>query len=153
MKRFFVVLILTVVIAGGLTYFMPRDFASYAMDIAPNGTVSVYCRQTELDGIDMGNGRMVHGEVSELQTLLEKCRDVDGVSVSFDGSIEDVKRIAELLNLNVTHQYETCGIEIVCGLSSKVNGGVILDGRTVNVQIAYKDGTVTVGSPLILGSY
>ena len=153
MKRFFAVLILTLVIAGGLTYFMPRDFTSYAAEIAPNGVVSVYCRQTELDGIDMGNGRIVECRTDELQSVLEKCQDVDGISVSFDGSEEDVSRIVELLNLNVTHRYETCGIDIVCGQSYKINGGVVLDGKTVNVQIALKDGVVTVGSPLILGSY
>ena len=153
MKRFFVVLILTVVIAGGLTYFMPRDFNCYVAEIAPNGTVSVYCRQSEIEGIDMGNGRIVQCKVSELQSILKKCNGVDGVSVSFDGNEEDITRISQCLNLRVTHQYSLDGIEVVCGISSKVNGGVVVDGRTVNVQIAYKDGIVTVGSPLILGSY
>ena len=153
MKRFFVVLILTLVIAGVLTYCMPQNFDCYVADIAPDGVVSIYCRQSVLSGIDMGNGRIVQGKVSELQTLLKKCQGVDGVSVSFDGNEQDVTRIAELLNLNITHQYSLEGIDVVCGLSFKVNGGVVLDGKTVNVQIAYKDGVVTVGSPLILGSY
>ena len=153
MKRFFAVLILTLVIAGGLTYFMPKNFDTYIADIAPDGTVSIYCRQSEVGGINMGNGRIVQCNVNELQTLLKKCQGVDGVSVSFDGSEQDVTRISELLNLNVTHQYNLEGIDVVCGLSYKVNGGVVLDGKTVNVQIAYKDGVVTVGSPLILGSY
>ena len=153
MKRFFVVLILTLVIAGGLTYFMPMDFDAYLADIATDGVVSIYCRQSELDGINMGNGQIVQGKVCELQTLLKKCQGVDGVSVSFDGCEADVDRIAELLNLNVTHQYSLDGIDVVCGLSFKIRGGVVLDGQTVNVQIALKDGKVTVGSPLILGSY
>ena len=153
MKRFFVVLALTLVIAGGLTYSMPRDFDSYIAEIAPNGTVSVYCRQSQLDGIDMGNGRIVQGKVDELPTMLKQCQQVDGVSVSFSGSASDVSRISDLLKITVTNSYTLDGIEIVCGLSLKVNGGVTLDGKTVNVQIAYKDGVVTVGSPLILGSY
>ena len=153
MKRFFVVLILTLVIASGLTYFMPREFSSYVADIAPYGTVSVYCRQTELPGIVNGNGHIVECRVDELQTVLKKCQNVDGVSVTFDGNKEDVDRICKMLNVTVTDSYILCGIEIMCGLSSKVSGSVVLDGRNVNVQIAYKDGEVTVGSPLILGSY
>lgn len=153
MKRFFVVFILTLVVAGGLTYYMPKDFDCYVEDITSDGVVSIYCRQTELDGIEMGNGRMVQGEVSELQALLAQCQGVDGVSVSFSGSEEDVTRVADLLQLNFTYQYQLDGIEILCGRSAKVKGGVVVDGNKVNVQIAYKDGTVTVGSPLILGSY
>ena len=153
MKRFFVVLILTLVIAGGLTYFMPRDFSSYVLDVTSDGMVSIYCRQSELDGISLGSGLMVQGNVDEMQNLLTKCQGVDGISVSFSGSKQDIDRIVKLLNLTVTDSYTVSGVNVVCGLSSKISGGVVIDGQTVNAQIAYKDGVVTVGSPLILGEY
>lgn len=153
MKRFFVTLILTTVIAGVLTYAMPKNFCNYVYDIAPDGTVSVYCKSSQLDGIDMGSGKIVECSPSELQAVLNKCHGVDGVSVTVEGSQEDVTRIMQLLTLTVVSNYQLDGLVVVCGKSDKVNGGVLLDGNLVNVQIAYKDGVVTVGSPLILGSY
>lgn len=153
MKRFIVTLILTTVIAGVLTYSMPKDFDYYVADICADGIVSVYCRTTELDGIDMGNGKIVECSVAGLHETLSKCRNIDGVSVTFDGTMADVTRIVDLFGLDIVSVYDLDGLHVVCGVSNKVKGGVSLDGEMVNVQIAYKDGVVTVGNPLILGSY
>ena len=153
MKRFFVTLTLSIIIFGVLTYAMPKDFDNYVEAISSCGTVSIYCKQSELDGIDMGNGKIVQCDVEALPTIIKKCQDVDGVSVTFNGAQADVTRIARLLNLKDVFEYELDGLVVTCGKSAKVRGGVVIDGRFVNVQIAYKDGAVTVGSPLILGSY
>ena len=153
MKRFIVTLILTVVIAGVLTYAMPKDFHCYLEDITSIGTVYIYCRSADVDGVDMGNGKMVSCSLNELQSVLKRCSGVDGVSVTFDGSESDVTRIAKLLSLHVVSTYELDGLVVTCGKSAKVRGGVVIDGNVVNVQIAYRQGVVTVGNPLILGSY
>ena len=153
MKRFIGMLILTTVIVGVLTYFMPKGLEVYVEEINADATVSIYCRATNLDGIDMGSGKIVQCSVANLNTVLAHCKDVDGFSVSFNGSEQDVDRIAQLFNMRVTSTLNIDGLQIVCGNSYKLLGGVILDGETVNLQIAFKDGTVTVGSPLILGSY
>lgn len=153
MKRFVVTLILTAVITGVLTYFMPKRFDSYLNAIAEEAQVSIYCRTTTSQAIDMGNGRIVQCSVEGYSNTIASCNDIDGVSVSFCGKAQDVKRIADYFNLRNVSVCELDGLTVICGRSYKVNGGVVLDGKLVNVQIAYKDGTVTVGSPLILGSY
>ena len=153
MKRFFLVLILTIVVAGVLIYAMPKNFDSYISDVTSCGSVSIYCMQSDIDGIDMGNGKIVTCAAGELRTTLKQCSGVQGVSVSFDGNEQDVERIADLLHLDIVSNYELCGLVVTCGVSSRIRGGVTVDGNRVNVQIAYKDGVVTVGSPLILGSY
>ena len=153
-KRFVFILILTIVIAGVLTYFMPRNFDSYAIRLSKQATVSIYCRQTTSDNaIDMGTGYIVECDAQSYATALGKCKGVDGVSVSFSGTDVDVERIVKLFDLQTVSTYQLDGLYVVCGLSNKVTGGVWLDGDKVNLQIAYKDGVVTVGSPLILGSY
>ena len=50
---------------------------------------------------------------------------------------------------------ETIGDGIVCvyGYSPLLKGGIRVDGRKINVQIALNQGTVHIGSPLLLGSY
>ena len=153
MKRLLVLILLTVVIVGVLTYSMPKGLGEYVEQISTCATVSIYCRSAGVDGIDMGNGKIVQCSVADFYSTLARCNDVDGFSVSFEGSAADIERIARLFDLNITSTMDVCGLHIVCGNSSKLVGGVILDGVKVNVQIAYKDGTVTVGSPLILGSY
>ena len=42
---------------------------------------------------------------------------------------------------------------VMVTLGTGVGGGVILDGKRVNCQIAYRDGVISVGFPLILGDY
>ena len=160
MKLFIVTLTLITVIVGVLIYFMPRDLTRYATDISASGTVSIYCRSTELKDnaenrqiVDMGCGKMVLCSVSELDETLSKCRYVDGLSVRFSGDERDVERIINLFNLQVNSTLCLDGLYVICGNSARLRGGVIVDGCIVNVQIAYKDGVVTVGSPLILGDY
>lgn len=153
MKRFIVMLCITTVIVGVLIHFMPRGLNAYIEDISANATVSIYCRETDMNGINMGNGKIVECSVADFHKVLTRCKSVDGFSVSFKGTEQDVVRILQLFNLKVTSTLNLDGLQIVCGNSGKLLGGVILDGETVNLQIAYKDGTVTVGSPLILGSY
>lgn len=154
MKRFIFVLILTIVIVGVLTCFMPRSFDSYAIQLSKQATVSIYCRQTTSDdAIDMGTGYIVECDTQSYANTLDKCTGVDGVSVSFCGYVDDVAQIVEKFNLQTVSICEIDGLYVVCGASDKIKGGVTLDGAKVNLQIAYKDGVVTVGSPLILGSY
>ena len=153
MKRFIFTIMLTLVIVGVLIYAMPRGLDNYIQDISADATVSIYCRNTDLDGIDMGTGKIVQCSVADFSSVLKRCNNVDGFSFCFNGTAQDVDRIVRFFNLNVTSTQNLDGLQIVCGNSVKLLGGVLLDGETVNLQIAYKDGTVTVGSPLILGSY
>ena len=132
---------------------MPKNFNNYVADITSCGTVSIYCRSTELDSIDIGTGKIVQCSVDELGSTLTKCRGVDGVSVTFEGTEEDVIRVTKLLNIQVVSDYMLDGLVVTCGASARIRGGVVVDGNAVNVQIAYNNGTVTVGSPLILGDY
>lgn len=153
MKRFIVTLVLTAVIVGVLTYFMPKGLNDYIEEICPDATVSIYCRNADTEAIDMGSGKIVECGVKDFHSTLSRCKDVDGFSISFCGTAQDVDRIAQLFNLKVTSTLDFDGLQIVCGISEKLKGGVILDGEKVNLQIAFNNGTVTVGSPLILGSY
>lgn len=152
-ERFSVVLILTVVLVGVLAYFMPKSFDSFCGDLSPQATVAIYCRQTQLDSIDMGSGRIVSCDANDFLETLAKCDGVDGVSVSFSGTDDDVQRLISFFRLDTLSSNLLDDLTVICGHSAKIQGGVWIDGQLVNLQIAYRNGTVTVGSPLILGSY
>lgn len=153
MKKFFVATILTVVIASVLIHFMPRSFESYLGKFGANTTVTIYCRGADVDAVDMGNAYKVQCASAEFAQTVAHCHDVDGVSVTFDGCYDDVANIIRFFNLQLTSRYEQDGLLVLCGNSAKIAGGALLDNEIVNLQIAYKDGVVHVGSPLLLGDY
>ena len=153
MKRFIVTTILTAVIAGVLTYFMPRDFETFLPELEADATVTIYCRQTNLDAVDMGGGFKVTCDANHYEKAAAECSGIDGVSVSFEGALDDVTELCKYFRLKVSSVYEQDGLYVVCGKSSKIRNGVLDGGKVVNLQIAYKDGMIHLGSPLILGDY
>ena len=153
MKRFFVTTILTVVIAGVLAHFMPRSFDSYLSKFDAEAKVTIFCRQTDLDGVNMGSGYKVECDASNYLDTALHCQNIDGVSVSFSGSLDDVKNLCRFFGLQVSSIYEQDGLYVMCGKSPKIRNGVYVGGKLVNLQLAYKDGTVHIGSPLLLGDY
>lgn len=154
MKRFIVTTILTVVIIGTLFYFLPQPFnKTIAKFIPQNAKVCVYCRNTSLQCVDMGLGKKVYCSLSAYNETVKQCDNVDGLSVSFNGTQSDVRRLIYRLRLNSSTVKQIDNISVVCGYSALITGGVIIDGVKVNCQIAYSNGMVTVGFPLILGDY
>lgn len=153
MKRFIVTTILTVIIAAILTHFMPKGFDTYLSEFDSGATVTIYCRQTELDAVNMGAGYKVQCDVATFRDVATRCSNIDGVSVSFFGCYDDVEKICKFFNLAERNAFEQDGLYVVCGKSGKIKGGVSDGQRVVNLQIAYKDGLIHVGSPLILGDY
>lgn len=89
-----------------------------------------------------------------LDRAAETPRGYAGVSVSFAGDASDLEEWLELLRADKIF-CETIGDGIVCvyGYSPLLKGGIQVDGRKINVQIALNRGTVHIGSPLLLGSY
>ena len=153
MKRFIVATILTAVITGVLVYYLPRNFDSYLNGFGADASVAIYCRGTELDAVDMGSGYKVECTSANYSHAVAQCHDVDGVSVSFVGCYDDVAHLIRFFNLQVSSTYKQDGLLVICGKSTKIAGGVTLGDEVVNLQIAYKNGVVHVGSPLILGDY
>lgn len=154
MKRFIFATVLIVVIIGVMLYFVPQSTYDDVLNYGEyNATVNIYCRKTNCDSIDMGLGRQVTCSVEEFKTTVLSCDNVDGVSVSFDGSIQDLNAILVRLQATQVSVQQLDDLFVACYYSNRLQGGVTLDGKRVNLQIAYRDGTIIVGYPLILGSY
>lgn len=77
----------------------------------------------------------------------------EGESVTFYGTKEAFEAEILRLGVTVTERQSLGGIEIVYGYTEKLRGGVNVDGKRVNIELAYRGGTITVGTPVILGSY
>lgn len=144
-------LFLAVVIIIAMIHFMPKPL--YKQIDVDNATCQVFCQNTTLPCVSIGFGRIVECCGTEYLTTIAHCQDVDGVSFSFVGNNVDVENLLCQL-LTKVHTTQTIGsLTIICGYSPKIIGGIVVDGRKTNIQIAFDGTNITVGSPLILGSY
>ncbi|HEY8423257.1 MAG TPA: hypothetical protein VIL23_00675 [Clostridia bacterium] len=106
-------------------------------DCAYNGIYyEVYC--------DANNAKKVKNALGNIQ----------GMSVSFKGSIKDVDYILELYKVKVVSETRQGQLLCICGYSELIYTPAVKVGdHFVNIQLALRENTVTAGAPLILGSF
>lgn len=133
---------------------MPGSYERALTAVIPNAAmVNIYGRNGNLDGIDLGFGQMISCSKSDFSAVYSQCGQIDGVSATFTGTKTDVNNILTKLRVSIVSVQTFDNLTIICGVSPLIRGGVNVDGKRVNCQLAYCDGTVTVGFPLILGDY
>lgn len=76
-----------------------------------------------------------------------------GTEVSFDGGLEDVERLLKQLFAVRVSCEDVEGVAVYTGYSALICGGIRTDKGFVNFQVAFSQGRITAGSPLIFGSY
>lgn len=77
----------------------------------------------------------------------------DEMSFRFLGSEKDLQTLIDRLDIEVVSEQNLAEIAVVYGYSPRLNRSVKVEGRDVNIQLAKRGGTITVGTPLIAGSY
>ena len=132
MKRFIVISALVVVIVGVMLYFMPQSFDKVIARYTPsNAAVTLYCRETSLSCVDMGMGRKVVCTFSNYSQTLARCSQIDGFSVSFDGSFADVQNLLNKLDITVIDTQQLDGVTVICGVTRRIRNGVFVGGEYV----------------------
>lgn len=76
---------------------------------------------------------------------------VVGECISVKGDINDINRICDKLGLNILKKYKVGDILMIEGVSPRIK--YFLDDRQSNIQIAVNKNDITIGSPIIYGSY
>lgn len=151
MKRLLFALILLIVMIGVMLVYIPRPFDSYASLF--DGQVEIFCTYTDINSVDVGFGHIVSCNSSDYLPTVNHCKGIDGVSVAFYGNCSDIIRLVDCFNLTNVSTQSFSELTVICGYSDKIRGYVYVDGKKSNIQLAYRNGVITVGSPLILGSY
>lgn len=107
-----------------------------------------------------GNGVIVDAPGDAARRIRGELSNIKGESVSFDGDTGDARGILSRYAVRTVFEEEIPmggegSINIIYGFSASLTRSVNLDGKKVNIQIAVnsESGRVTVGTPLILGSY
>ncbi|MCM1533271.1 MAG: hypothetical protein NC099_01305 [Corallococcus sp.] len=154
MKRFIVTTLLVLTVIGAMCLFIPQPFERELRRFVPSDAyVCVYCRATELPSVNLGYGYITRCGIDELTQTLSKCSAIDGFSATFNGSVEDFEALLRKLRFSVCNEESIGGVLVATGRSGRIRGGITVDGVKVNIQLAYADGIITIGYPLILGEY
>lgn len=104
-------------------------------------------------------GGQYTGNMTVLPASYDECsaymcdRSYMGMSVRYYGNTVSEQEIADRLCAVTVYRQEVSDMTCVYMYSPLLGDGVMLDGRVVNIQIAITQDCLTVGFPLIMGSY
>ncbi len=118
---------------------VPTDLVNLFYDC---DTFTVYAQGQSSNGVG--------AELDRAQARQAICGSCDGISV---GTNLTLLQASQRLNMDIYDVMQFDNLTVVCGYSSLLKGGIVIDGKLVNVQLACCNGQTIIGSPLILGSY
>lgn len=148
------VLLILVVLFASFTYF-GTNFAKMSKKI--DGEVTVYSSsQTTLSGyasILNVEHYMTTGKVADIGKLVKNTDGVQGVSIKTRGSIENLNDYLKMYSANIVKAQNVDGVQIYYAYSPRLREKINVFGESVNIEIAFNNGMVTIGSPIIIGSY
>lgn len=117
---------------------------------------SIYtCKEVDgdLTCINLGAGYILNGEKLEAKRVFTNLRGrLYGQSVSFSGTKDVFDDLITIFDMRpiISETFDNiCCVYGVGDFGEKVN----VSGGMVNIQMVYCDGKITIGCPIILGSY
>lgn len=151
MKKLLVVLIICLTVLSFSNRKELTDFANSFSD----STVTVYADKfnDKIDYIDNCGLKFFTVKADEGKNLLKNATDVRGITITFQGDKNDVDDYLKKLNAKEVYREKVQNVLIVYGYSDSIKRFVVVNDNKVNVEIAFDNKKVTVGSPIILGSY
>ena len=108
----------------------------------------------EINQINNGIHNIVLCNSNTAYKTYDKLKSVVGISFSFLGKRTDFINICEKLNI-VIKSKEIINDEITSYLcyTKKIRNHINVDNEKINIQIAVNKDIITVGTPIILGSF
>lgn len=140
-------------------FFIRADFSLSSVSTGLDGVHIFYTMQSlndpRVECLRSGNGFILQcrsRDAAEVYALLSPAL-LSGESFSFSGGLAEARAILSRLDAEVVSSEQIDQLQIWYGYTRMLGGELSVQGQAINLQIAIRDGTVTVGTPLILGSY
>lgn len=134
-----------------ITYSMPLKLESGCNDIK----IDFYTK-----GKSQDNAVYLYDDIymfsADYQTALQakdQIQSVVGISATMQGDYDRFCEIIKKCNVAIKFVEDIENVHIIYGISESCGKTVQANGIAVNFQIAIRDNVITVGSPLIMGSY
>lgn len=123
-----------------------------------NNVVNSYYTNTKVDVknatvIKNGSAYIIESDYSNSNEIKKQLNNIQGQSVSFGGTYNDYLNLKTNLINNIYICDELLNIKTCYGYNSKLTNSVNIDGNNINIQIAYSEGKIIIGTPVILGSF
>ena len=146
-------------ICFGLLLFLKSPFSLSSLSQNFSGTHTFYsAKEIEDDNINVvinGNGFLINCSTEYAKSFSKRLNQkfVKGESFSFVGEDNDVCKLLKMLDGVVKKVECFDDIKVFYVYAPKISQFIDVDGQKINVQIAKNKGVITVGTPLILGSF
>ena len=105
--------------------------------------------------IQNGNGFLISTNSQNATEILAdiNAHNIQGESFCFNGNADDAQNILHSLNAKIMTQECFEDFKVFYAYSPKLEKYVLINLQKINIQIAMKNGKITVGSPIILGGF
>ena len=139
--------------------FIKPDYNFYSLSVNYNGTHNFYSSVKIIDdNIDItknGNGYIISCNTKDAPKIKNKINNnfIYGESFSFNGSKNDINIIIKKLKIEILSKQDLDNIIVIEGYSPLINKSIYINNENINIQIAFNNNKITVGYPLILGSF
>jgi|GEM_PF-1133150 hypothetical protein len=101
-----------------------------------------------------GLGSIVNCNMQSSTKVKSKLSNIVGESVTFNAPIKEVFSLIEFYNADIIKtEHINESIYTIYASSNSFKKCIFVDNKKVNLQIAYSNGVITVGTPIILGNY
>ena len=149
-----------IVLLVSLVLLIPRYNYSFVSYIKDGSTVSFYTTTTQnyvpnfVTQTDIGIGAILECKSNVAKSLAKQLHNIAGISFCFEGNSNDINEFLDNVDAVVLKcENVDKNIKTYLAYSPKFQNNINIDGNTINLQIAKVGNTITIGSPMILGSY
>ena len=139
--------------------FLKSPFSLSALSQNYNATHTFYATESlnsnTANIIQNGNGFLISTNSQNAKKVLSELnsQNIQGESFCFDGTFCDVQKILYSLNAQIVKKECFDDFQVFYAHSPKISKYILMNFKKVNMQIVLKNNKITVGSPIILGSY
>lgn len=120
-----------------------------------------YCFYTKTSSQTIPNAKIVQNgtmniitcSASEVEKIKPQIVDIEGESICFLGTKNVALNFLNQFNHRVVFSEIVDDIIVIYAYSPQIDNYVFVNNEKVNLQLAYNKGKITVGTPMILGSF
>lgn len=129
--------------------FSDAMYSVYCLDVSDN------LNSHNIIVLDNGNSFIVKSNMNNAEFVKKNSFNVLGESVSFKSDLFSIDKIIKFYNIDVKMKENVADIITIYGYSenNQFTNSVIIDDEPINIQIAFKNNILTIGTPIILGDY
>ena len=111
--------------------------------------------QKETNITKNGNGYLISTNSQNAKNVFQNLEKekLHGESFRLSGTEKDIPKLLHSLCAKTVKEERFDDFLILYANSPKIANYVVVNNKKVNIQIAYKNKVITVGTPIILGSY